>query len=184
MSLTDRAPAHVRAIAPYQPGKPISELARELGLDEASIVKLASNENPLGVSEPALAAMTRALADVTRYPDGSAFELKAAISRRFGVQPAQVVLGNGSNDVLEIAARAFVPRRRQRGEQVHGDRAGCGRQCLAQERDELRVAARRQPRAHALVPQARARLGQREPGGATWIALLERGSRVLPQVVG
>ncbi len=108
MSLTDRAPAHVRAIAPYQPGKPISELARELGLDEASIVKLASNENPLGVSEPALAAMTRALADVTRYPDGSAFELKAAISRRFGVQPAQVVLGNGSNDVLEIAARAFL----------------------------------------------------------------------------
>jgi histidinol-phosphate aminotransferase len=108
MSLTDRAPAHVRAIAPYQPGKPISELARELGLDEAGIVKLASNENPLGVSPRALEAMTRALQEVTRYPDGSGFELKAAISRRFGVRPAQVVLGNGSNDVLEIAARAFL----------------------------------------------------------------------------
>lgn len=108
MSLTDRAPAHVRAIAPYQPGKPISELARELGLDEAGIVKLASNENPLGASSRALEAMARALQDVTRYPDGSAFELKAAISRRFGVAPAQVVLGNGSNDVLEIAARAFL----------------------------------------------------------------------------
>ena len=108
MSVEDRAPAHVKAIAPYQPGKPISDLARELGLDEAGIVKLASNENPLGVNEAALVAMTRALADVTRYPDGNGFEVKAAIGSRFGVDPAQVVLGNGSNDVLELAARAFL----------------------------------------------------------------------------
>jgi len=108
MSVEDRAPAHVKAIAPYQPGKPISDLARELGLDEAGIVKLASNENPLGVNEAALAAMTRSLADVTRYPDGNGFEVKAAIGSRFGVDPAQVVLGNGSNDVLELAARAFL----------------------------------------------------------------------------
>jgi histidinol-phosphate aminotransferase len=108
MSVEDRAPAHIKAIAPYQPGKPISDLARELGLDEAGIVKLASNENPLGVNEAALAAMTRSLADVTRYPDGNGFEVKAAIGSRFGVDPAQVVLGNGSNDVLELAARAFL----------------------------------------------------------------------------
>jgi len=108
MSLADRAPAHVRAIAPYQPGKPIAELARELGLAEADIVKLASNENPLGVSPRALEAMRAALPEVTRYPDGSGLELKAAISRRFSVEPSQVVLGNGSNDVLEIAARAFL----------------------------------------------------------------------------
>ncbi len=108
MSVEDRAPAHVKAIAPYQPGKPISDLARELGLDEAGIVKLASNENPLGVNPAALAAMTRSLADVTRYPDGNGFEVKAAIGSRFGVDPAQVVLGNGSNDVLELAARAFL----------------------------------------------------------------------------
>ena len=108
MTVLDRAPAHVKAIAPYQPGKPISDLARELGLDEAGIVKLASNENPLGVNEAALLAMTRALSDVTRYPDGNGFELKAAIAAKFGVQPEQIVLGNGSNDVLELAARALL----------------------------------------------------------------------------
>jgi histidinol-phosphate aminotransferase len=108
MTVQDRAPAHVKAIAPYQPGKPIADLARELGLDEAGIVKLASNENPLGVNESALIAMTRALADVTRYPDGNGFEVKAAIAARFAVQPGQIVLGNGSNDVLELAARALL----------------------------------------------------------------------------
>jgi histidinol-phosphate aminotransferase len=108
MSVEDRAPAHVKAIAPYQPGKPISDLARELGLDEAGIVKLASNENPLGVNESALLAMTRALSDVTRYPDGNGFDTKAAICAKFGVAADQVVLGNGSNDVLELAARALL----------------------------------------------------------------------------
>ena len=104
----DLAPAYVRAIAPYQPGKPISELAREMRLNEADIVKLASNENPLGVSPRALAAMTSALNDLALYPDGNGFELKAAISAKLGVEMAGIVLGNGSNDVLELVARAFL----------------------------------------------------------------------------
>lgn len=105
---SELAPAYVRAIAPYQPGKPISELAREFGLAESSIVKLASNENPLGVSPLAMQAMQQALADIARYPDGNGFVLKDAISKRFGVDHGQIVLGNGSNDVLELAARAFL----------------------------------------------------------------------------
>jgi histidinol-phosphate aminotransferase len=108
MSLAERAPAHIRAITPYQPGKPISELAREMGLDEAGIVKLASNENPLGMSPLAQAAARAALDEVARYPDGNGFELKQALSTRYGVDPARIVLGNGSNDVLELAARAFL----------------------------------------------------------------------------
>lgn len=105
---SDLAPDHIRSIAPYQPGKPISELARELGLDEAGIVKLASNENPLGVSPLAKQAIEETLADIARYPDGNAFVLKQAICDKFGVTANQIVPGNGSNDVLEIAARAFL----------------------------------------------------------------------------
>ena len=103
----DLAPGYIRSIAPYQPGKPISELARELGLDPNGIIKLASNENPLGVSPLAMQAMQEALADVARYPDGNGFELKQALSQRYGVDMAQIVLGNGSNDVLELAARCI-----------------------------------------------------------------------------
>ena len=113
MRLCDLAPAHIRAISPYQPGKPISELAREMGLDEASIVKLASNENPLGVSEKTRAAMQQALVDVARYPDGNGFELKDALCRRYGVAMDQIVLGNGSNDVLEMVAGAFLGPERE-----------------------------------------------------------------------
>mgnify|MGYP000984552125 FL=1 len=108
MSLCDLAPAHIRAISPYQPGKPISELAREMGLEEASIVKLASNENPLGIGEQTRAAIESALADIARYPDGNGFELKDALRQRYGVAMDQIVLGNGSNDILELAARAFL----------------------------------------------------------------------------
>ena len=106
MSLCDLTPAHVRAIAPYQPGKPTAELQRELGLTH--VVKLASNENPLGPSPFAVAAMQRDLETLALYPDGNGFALKAALSARFAVQPAQLVLGNGSNDILEFAARAFL----------------------------------------------------------------------------
>jgi histidinol-phosphate aminotransferase len=106
--LCDLAPGYIRAIAPYQPGKPISELARELGLEEAGIIKLASNENPIGVSPKALAAIRAVLEGLSRYPDGNGFELKAAIARKFGVKADNIVLGNGSNDVLELAARAFL----------------------------------------------------------------------------
>lgn len=107
-TLSDFAPDHIRSIAPYQPGKPISELARELGLAEAGIVKLASNENPLGISPLAKEAIQAALMDIPRYPDGNAFALKKAICDKFGVAAEQIVPGNGSNDVLELAARAFL----------------------------------------------------------------------------
>jgi histidinol-phosphate aminotransferase len=108
MNLCDLSPSYIRAIAPYQPGKPIAELARELGLAEHSIVKLASNENPLGASPKAVEAVENALHDIARYPDGSGFELKAALVRKFGVDMAQIVLGNGSNDILEMVARAYL----------------------------------------------------------------------------
>lgn len=108
MSVASRAPAYIRSISPYQPGKPISELAREMGLPEASIVKLASNENPLGMGPKARAAAEAALAEAFRYPDGGAFALKAALARKYGVKPEQLVIGNGSNDVLEIAAQTFL----------------------------------------------------------------------------
>lgn len=105
------APENVRAIAPYVPGKPIAETARELGIPEDRILKMASNENPLGASPKAVEAIRAALDVLHYYPDGSGFELKSALSRKFGVEPANIVLGNGSNDVLELAARAFLTAR-------------------------------------------------------------------------
>lgn len=102
------APDYVRRIAPYQGGKPVSELAREFGLDEAQIIKLASNENPYGMPQSARTAMAAAATQLARYPDGNGFELKAAISRRFNVPQEWLTLGNGSNDILELAAKAFV----------------------------------------------------------------------------
>ena len=110
MSLTEQALAYVRAISPYQPGKPITELAREMGLPVDSIVKLASNENPLGVSPKAKRAVEAALAGVERYPDQ--FELIAKLAARCGVAQNQVVLGNGSNDVLDLIARVFLAQGR------------------------------------------------------------------------
>jgi histidinol-phosphate aminotransferase len=103
-------PDYVRAIAPYQAGKPISEVAREFGLDEANIVKLASNENPFGIPESAKAAMAAAAAELGRYPDANGFELKAALAKRYDVPADWITLGNGSNDILEIAAHAFVQK--------------------------------------------------------------------------
>jgi histidinol-phosphate aminotransferase len=108
MNLCELAPEYIRAISPYQPGKPISELAREMGIDQRFIIKLASNENPLGTSPLALDAMGKALNEIALYPDGSGYELKTALSRRYGVTSGQIVLGNGSNDVLELAARVFL----------------------------------------------------------------------------
>jgi histidinol-phosphate aminotransferase len=102
------SPSYVRSIAPYQPGKPISELAREMGLKEETIVKLASNENPRGIGPRTRAAIEAALAEVARYPDGNGHELKTALAARHGLDMAQIVLGNGSNDVLELVALAFL----------------------------------------------------------------------------
>ncbi len=104
--LCERSPSYIRAIAPYQPGKPITELAREMGLDEKSIVKLASNENPMGLSPKAQEAIQRAIPELMRYPDG--YALTHALSERLGVGLDQIVLGNGSNDVLELVAGAFL----------------------------------------------------------------------------
>ncbi len=106
MNYSELAPPYIRAIAPYQPGKPISELERELGI--SGIVKLASNENPLGCSPLAVAAMQEAIKTIALYPDGNGFELKQALFKRYGVEHACMVLGNGSNDMLELAARAFL----------------------------------------------------------------------------
>ncbi|HJV11084.1 MAG TPA: histidinol-phosphate transaminase, partial [Burkholderiales bacterium] len=108
MDLCELSPSYVRSIAPYQPGKPISELAREMGLDERTIVKLASNENPRGIGPRTRAAIDAALPDIARYPDGNGFELKQALARRYHVDMGAVVLGNGSNDVLELVALAFL----------------------------------------------------------------------------
>ncbi len=99
-----QAPACIRAIAPYQGGRPIEAVASELGLAPESIIKLASNENPLGMPPAARAAAAQALADVGRYPDGNGTALKAALSQRLGVPPSWLTLGNGSNDILELAA--------------------------------------------------------------------------------
>lgn len=106
--LCDLAPSYIRGIAPYQPGKPITDLAREMGLDPHQIVKLASNENPLGVGPKAYMAMQEAIEDIARYPDGNCFALRDALCARFGLKPEQLVIGNGSNDILELAARAFL----------------------------------------------------------------------------
>jgi histidinol-phosphate aminotransferase len=102
------APSYVRAIAPYQGGRPIEEVALELGLAPESIIKLASNENPLGMPPGARAAAAAALADVGRYPDGNSTALKAELSRRLGVPVAWLTLGNGSNDILELAASLML----------------------------------------------------------------------------
>lgn len=96
----------VRNLAPYQPGKPIEELRRELGLER--IVKLASNENPLGASPAVNEALQKIWKDIARYPDGSGFALKQAISSMFAVPVDCITLGNGSNDVLEMLARSFI----------------------------------------------------------------------------
>ncbi|MDG4952209.1 histidinol-phosphate transaminase [Actinobacillus equuli] len=96
----------VKSLSPYQAGKPIEELERELGV--SNIIKLASNENPFGFPESAKQAIINQLNDLTRYPDANGFELKATISKKFGVQANQITLGNGSNDLLELFAHTFA----------------------------------------------------------------------------
>lgn len=96
----------VAGLKPYEPGKPIETLEREYGVRNA--IKLASNENPLGPSPLALEAVIKASAKLALYPDGAGFALKAALGRHLGVQPEQVVLGNGSNEILELVTRTFV----------------------------------------------------------------------------
>ena len=100
------ATAGVQGLQPYQPGKPIEELQRELGLSQ--IVKLASNENPLGPSAVVTDCLSAGVSELTRYPDGSGFALKGALSAHLSVEVEQITLGNGSNDILELLARAYL----------------------------------------------------------------------------
>lgn len=110
--MASTALAQVQSIAPYHGGRPIAEVARQFGLAEESIVKLASNENPLGMSPRGRQAMLQASEDLGRYPDGNGHVLKAALERRFGLDARWITLGNGSNDILELVARAFLSQGR------------------------------------------------------------------------
>ncbi|MCW7552242.1 histidinol-phosphate transaminase [Endozoicomonas gorgoniicola] len=98
----------VRSLSPYQPGKPVEELAREQGLDVDAIVKLASNENPLGPAPSSLDAIGRHLSELARYPDGNLFNLRDALSQKLAIQPEQITFGNGSNDVLVLLAQSWL----------------------------------------------------------------------------
>jgi histidinol-phosphate aminotransferase len=107
-SVWELANRQLRELAVYEPGKPIEETARELGVDPSTIVKLASNENPLGPSPKALQAMQTALGNAHLYPDGSGFYLREAIAAKLSVAPENVILGNGSNEVIEFLGHAFL----------------------------------------------------------------------------
>src|SRR5438046_1955682 len=98
----------LRHLPVYQPGRPIEEVARELGLSADSIIKLASNENPLGPSPAALAAMEKALQQLHLYPDGNAFYLKQKLAEKLGVEPSNLILGNGSNEIIEFVGHALI----------------------------------------------------------------------------
>src|SRR5579864_837885 len=92
----------------YQPGRPIEEVAREMGLPAADIIKLASNENPLGPSPAALAAMQKVIAGLHLYPDGNAFYLKQRLAVKLGLKPENLILGNGSSEIIEFAGHALL----------------------------------------------------------------------------
>jgi histidinol-phosphate aminotransferase len=98
----------LRDLVPYEPGKPIEDVARELGMDADSVIKLASNENPLGPSPKALEAMRKAVVDVNIYPDGGGWKLRNAIAGKVGLAMENVVLGNGSNEIIEFVGHAFL----------------------------------------------------------------------------
>jgi len=106
LDVCDHIPAYIKAIEPYKPGKPLSELERELGIQNA--IKLASNENPLGPSPLALAKTKEVLPEIAFYPDGHAYALRQALARFYGISPNMVVPGNGSNDILDLLARLFL----------------------------------------------------------------------------
>jgi histidinol-phosphate aminotransferase len=107
----DRAAPGLADLKPYKPGKPLSELERELGITDS--IKLASNENPLGPSPRVVSAIEAELKELTRYPDGGAFALREALAAHHGVAPDQITVGNGSNDVLDMIARVFLGRGRE-----------------------------------------------------------------------
>ena len=108
MNVWNYANPQLKDLVSYKPGKPIEELARERGLQPSDIIKMASNENPLGPSPKAVEAMTRALHEAHIYPDGGGYRLRDAIAQKFGVSMDQVLLGNGSNEIIEFVGHAFL----------------------------------------------------------------------------
>jgi histidinol-phosphate aminotransferase len=106
MKPIDRVPEYVRTLVPYAPGKPIEEVERQYGI--ANSVKLASNENPLGPAPKALEAIRANLGRLHLYPDGDCFYLKNSLAERLGVAPDEIIFGNGSNEIIELAARTFM----------------------------------------------------------------------------
>ena len=108
LSLQDIANRELLDLVPYEPGKPVDDVARELGLDPAQIIKLASNENPLGPSPLAMTAMHKAIDTCHFYPDGGGFHLRNAIAEAFGLTRENVVLGNGSNEIIELLFHTFT----------------------------------------------------------------------------
>jgi histidinol-phosphate aminotransferase len=97
---------NILKLKPYQPGKPIDEVKRELGLRD--VIKLASNENPLGPAPAAVSAIRRSLADINRYPDGNCFYLKKALSKSLRLSPSNIIIGNGSDEILDIIVKTFL----------------------------------------------------------------------------
>jgi histidinol-phosphate aminotransferase len=108
LSVRDIANRELLDLVPYEPGKPVDDVARELGIDPASIIKLASNENPFGPSPKAIEAMREAITKVHFYPDGGGFHLRNAIAQHLGVERENVVLGNGSNEIIELLFHTFT----------------------------------------------------------------------------
>jgi histidinol-phosphate aminotransferase len=106
MKVTDQVPEYIRTLIPYAPGKPIEEVEREIGIFNS--IKLASNENPLGPSPAALDAMREKLAQLHLYPDGDCFYLKRGLAAKLNVAPEQLIFGNGSNEIIELAIRTFM----------------------------------------------------------------------------
>ena len=107
-NIWDFANSQLKDLVAYEPGKPIDEVARERGLKPEDIIKMASNENPLGPSPKAQAAMTAACCDVHIYPDGGSYKLRNAIAQKFGLEMGNVILGSGSNEVIEFIGHAFL----------------------------------------------------------------------------
>src|SRR3954447_20463775 len=105
-SIWDHANPALRDFKVYEPGKPIEETARELGAQAEEIIKLASNENPLGPSPKALTAMRAALDSAHRYPDGGGYYLRAALAKKLGIDRDQLILGAGSNEIIEFLGHA------------------------------------------------------------------------------
>ena len=142
MSLSDKLNPSLRNLPVYQPGRPIEEVARELGLERDEVIKVASNENPLGPSPLAVEAMKTAVTQSHLYPDGNAFYLKNKLAAKLGVEPANLIFGNGSNEIIEFVSHALLgsgrrdsrvtillrhlpARRDDHGRQ--GERRACGR---------------------------------------------------------